>query len=261
MTFDPFRLESGLIDSADVTINDAIFTNRLDSFDPTKLELHLTVKPEGEDETTLYLGCGDGWETQDGGETAVRTDGADRNFHGSTKVGEFFTGLVKLMASDPAADKALRARASEFPLGPREAGFWKGLKVHIDRQDRKGSGDIPDFQVLVATGFLGIEGQAGAAATGPAAAGAKKAPAKKVAAAKKAAPAKAPAASGGVTDEIRAKLDEIADASGSHDEFMEAAFAQVPEASTDDEVKAAVADDGAGSIWQDAVDRYNASQG
>lgn len=38
-------------------------------------------------------------------------------------------------------------------------------------------------------------------------------------------------------------------------------MAQVPEASTDEAVKAAVADDGEGSIWQDAVERYQASQG
>jgi hypothetical protein len=41
---------------------------------------------------------------------------------------------------------------------------------------------------------------------------------------------------------------------------MEAALAQVPEASTDDAVKAAIMDDGEGSIWQDAVARYEASQ-
>ncbi len=250
MTYDPLRLESGLIGNTDIEIRDAIFTNRLDAFDPTKLELHLTVKPADEEETTLYLGCGGGWETQDGGTTAVREDGADRNFHGQTKVGEFFGGLLKVMATDAKADKAIRARVAEFPLGPRDAAFWKGLNVHIDREQRKGGGEVGDFEVLVIDGFNGVgEAKAG---------GAKKAAAPAKKAAKKAAPAAAKSG-GGVTAEIRAKLDAIADASGDHDEFMEAAMAQVPEASTDDDVKAAVADDGDGSIWKDAVARYEAA--
>ena len=251
MTYDPFQRETGLLGNADVEVTDAIFTHRLEAFDPNKLELHLTVLVDGEDggEQTLYLGCGDGWETNDGGKTAVREDGKERNFHANTKAGEFFNSLVDLMGSDPACDKALRARVEEFPTGSREAGFWKGLQLHVDRKERKGSGEIADYEVLVVTGFNGVAGGGG---------GAKKAaPAKK--AAKKAAPAKAKAAGGGLTDAIRAQLDEIADASADHDAFMEAAMAAVPEASTDDEVKAAIADDGDGSIWRAAVERYEAA--
>lgn len=250
MAYDPFQPESGLIGNTDVVIRDAIFTNRLDAFDPTKLELHLTVldKAEGT-ETTVYFGCGDGWVTNDGGETAVRDDGAERNFHQNTKAGELLASLVKVMGADVDCDKEMRKRAADG-LTPQHIGFWKGLDVHIGRAERKGSGEIKDYEVIVIDGYNGTE----AGAAGPA----KKA-AKKAAPAKSKAKDEAAATVGGVTDEIRAKLDEIADASGSHDEFMEAAMAQVPEASTDDAVKAAVADDGAGSIWQDAVDRYNAT--
>lgn len=260
MTFDPFQLESGLIGNVDITVTDAAFTHRLEAFDPTKLELHLTVEVQGDDggEQVIYLGCGDGWETNDDGATATREDGKERNFHQNTKVGEFFAGLVKVMGEDAAADKAIRGRVQEFPTGPREAGFWKGLQLHVARESRKGGGEISDYDVLVIDGFNGIQGAGGTKATAKKAA----APAKK--AAKKAAPAaKEPTpsevAAGGLTDEIRAKLDDIADESADHDSFMEAAMAAIPEASTDDAVKAAIADDGEGSIWKDAVARYEAS--
>lgn len=248
---DPFQVESGLLDDADVIVRDAEFTKRPDAFAPDKLELHLTVFVEGDDggEQVLFFGCGDGWESNDGGKTASREDGKDRGFHQNTKVGELFHGLCKVMADDKEADKALRARTQEYPTAAREAGFWKGLKLHLSRSDRKGGGEVGDYAVLVVDGFNGIEG------------GAAKATKK---AAKKAAPAKAKTAEaeGGLTDEILAKLDAIADASADHDSFMEAAFAEVPEASTDEVVKAAVADegvDGDDSIWQRAITRYNAS--
>lgn len=249
MAYDPFKLESGLIGNVDITVRDALFTNRLDAFDPTKLELHLTVDVAGDDggEQVLYLGCGDGWETTDDGASAVRADGKERNFHQNTKIGEFFGGLVKVMGQDEAANKAVRAQAEQHPGGPRDAEFWKGLGVHIDRLERKGGGEVGDYEVLVIDGFNGYEGEAKKAT------GVKKA-------AKKAAPAKkADGVAGGLTAEVRAKLDEIADASADHDSFMEAAIAQVPEVTADADVKAAVADDGAGSIWQDAVERYQAS--
>ncbi len=247
MGFDPFKGESGLIDNADVTITDAIFTRRPDSFDAGEtLELHLTMLIDGDDggEQVQYLRCGKGWDTTDG-VTAFREDGKDKNFHVNSRVWELFGGLVKVMGDDPACDKALRARAADHPLGPRDAGFWKGLKVHVDRETRKGGGDISDYDVLVVTGFNGTAG----GKSGKAAGATKKAAAKK---------ADTPAEGGGLTDTIRAKLDEIADASADHDGFMEAAFAGVAEASTDADVKAAIADQGEGSIWADAVARYEA---
>lgn len=252
MGFDPFKLESGLLDNVDVTITDAEFTNRLDAFDPTKLELHLTVLVDGEDggEQVLFFGCGDGWEAAAKGQTAIREDGKERNFHVNTKVGELFKSIVGLMDEDKALDKELRNRLADFPTGPREAGFWKGLKLHLERQDRKGGGDVGDYAVIVATAFNGVQGGK-ASNTAKKASGATKKAASKPAEDK---------AEGGLTAAIRKQLDDIADASADHDGFMEAAFAQVAEASTDDAVKAAVSDDGEGSIWAEAVARYEATQ-
>lgn len=262
MPYDPFQLESGLIGNVDVTITDAVFTHRPDSFDHGQtLELHLTMQPEGEEEVVQFFRCGDGWETNDKGRTAEREDGTDRNFHANTKVGELFKGLVNLMAEDREADKAIRERVKEFPLGPRDADFWKGLKVHLTRETRKGGGEIGDYEVLVIDGFNGIEGGSGGG--GGRAGGAKKAAAPAKKATKKASGAGPAKKAGGLTDDIRAKLDVIADESADHDSFMERAFAEIPEASTDDDVKAAIGQDESveGSIWADAIARYEAQQG
>lgn len=257
MTFDPLKLNTGLMDNEDVTITDAIFRTDPEFRDGQVLFGDFTLRTEDGDETNQWFACGNGWETTDDGATAVREDGREINFNNRCKIGEFFNGLVKVMGEDAKADKAIRERVTQFPLGPRDTGFWKGLKLHVDSQERKGDGaEISDYNVLVITGFNGIEGSAGAAP-----AGATKKAAKKASGATRKAAAAPPAeeAAEDVLAKVRAQLDEIADASEDHDAFMEAAFANVPEASSDETVKAAVSDGGEGSIWADAVARYAAA--
>lgn len=248
MGFDPFKLESGLLGNVDVTIQDAEFINDPAYNNGQTLQAALTFLVEGDDggERVENFSCGDGWETNDGGKTAVREDGREINFNGQSKIGLLFGGLVDVMGSDPKCDKVVRARAADHPLGPRDASFWKGLKLHLDRQDHNYGGEIGKKEVLVITGFNGEAGATKASGAAKKASGATK----------KAAAKPAKAEGGGVTDELRRTLDEIADASSDHDAFMEAAFAQVPEASSDDAVKAAVTDDGEGSIWQAAMARF-----
>jgi len=258
MGFDPFKNETGLLDNADVTVLEALFTRRADSFDHgQKLELHLTVMVEGDEggEQVLFFGCGDGWDTLDDGATAVREDGKERGFHANTKVGTLWGTIVDLMADDKACDKVLRERVGQYETGPRDTRVWTGLKFHVDRETRKGGGEINDYEVLVASAFNGVEGE-GAKKAGKASGAAKKA-----SGAAKKAPAKPAEAAGGITPAIRTALDLIADESADHDSFMERAFAEVPEASSDEAVKAAVGEDGdvAGSIWADALVRYQAA--
>lgn len=261
MTFDPFKVESGLLDNVDVTVLDALFTRRPDSFDNGQtLELHLTLAVEGDEggEQVQYFRCGDGWDTLDDGVTAVREDGKERGFHENTKVGELFHSLVKVMAEDKECDKELRERVSTVaPTGARDTRLWKGLKLHLDREDRKGGGEVGDYQVLVVSGFNGVEGTTKA--------GAKAAPAKAAGAAKKA-PAKAAAKAAEVPSidtAILATLDTIADESEDHDGFMERAFAEIPEATSDETIKAAVMDDAetGDGVWARAMARYEAGGG
>lgn len=246
MPKDVFTFSSGLLEDADVVVRDAIFANdpEYDNGQTTFLQLDLLVKGDDGGEQVERFSCGKNWETNDGGKTVVREDGKDTTWNKNTKVARLLGGLVGIMGEDAACDKAIRARLDQFPAGPYEAGFWKGLDVHVARETVHAGGEIGDYEVLVIDGFNGIEG------------GGKAAPAKR--ASKKAAAAAKPAASGGLTDAIKAKLDEIADASADHDSFMETALAEVPEASTDADVKAAVADNGEGSLWAEAVARYEA---
>lgn len=246
MSKDLFSFSSGLLEDADVVVRDAIFANdpEYDNGQTTFLQLDLLVKGDDGGEQVERFSCGKNWETNDGGKTVVREDGKeDGRWNKNTKVARFLGGLVKLMGEDAACKKAIEARLSTFPNGPYEAGFWKGLDVHVARETVHAGGEIGDYEVLVIDGFNGIEGG-------------KAAPAKR--ASKKAAATSKAAAPGGLTDEIKAKLDEIADASADHDSFMETALAEVPEASTDADVKAAVADNGEGSLWAEAVARYEA---
>lgn len=254
MTFDPLKLSSGLLDDDDVTFSDAIFRTDAEFRDGQVLFLDATLLTSDGDETNKYFGTGNGWETDDG-TTANREDGRDINFNKKSAIGEAFGGLVACMKDDPKADKAVRERLKDHPLGPRDAGFWKGLKCHVTAVDRKGGGEVDDYQALIIDKFYGWDGAAG---------GAKKAatPAKK--AAKKAAAkpkAEAAADEGGVSDEIRERLIAIGLEADSHEEFMEAAFTDVPEASSDAAVKAAVSDGGEGSIWAEAVALYESQNG
>lgn len=255
MTYDPLKLSSGLLDDDRVVFRDAIFRTDPEYRDGQVLFLDATLLKVGDgEETNQYFGCGNNWETDDGS-VATHETKPDSNFNKNARIGELFKGLVNVMANDAKADAAVRDRIKKFPLGPREAGFWKGLDCHITAVDRKGSGEVDDYSVLVIDEFYGFEGDEAK----PAAGATKKASAKKAAGAtKKAAPKAAEAPGGGMTDEIRARLDVIADESDDHESFMERAFAEVPEASSIEEVRAAVADGEEGSIWGDAVARFQA---
>lgn len=264
MPYDPLKLSSGLLDDDDVTFRDAVFRTDAEFRDGQVLFLDATLLTSDGDETNKYFGCGNGWETDDG-QTAGREDGRDINFNKKSAIGEAFGGLVNVMKQDAKADKAIRERLKQFPMGPRDAGFWKGLKVHVTAMDRKGGGEVDDYQALVIDAFHGIEGTT----TEPKkATGATKAAKKASGATKKAAPAAAPAdapdpnvpAQEQLDPDMRAKLDAMADAADDHDAFMEQAFAEIPEASSDTLVRTVISDGGEGSLWAEAVARYEASQ-
>ncbi len=256
MTYDPLKLSSGLLDDDDVVFRDAIFRTDPEFRDGQVLFLDATLLTSDGEEMNKFFGCGNGWETDDGG-TANREDGRDIAFNKKSAIGEAFGGLLTVMKEDGKCDTAIRNRIKTFPMGPRDAGFWKGLKVHVTAQGRKGGGDVPDYEALVIDAFHGIEGDADGG-TGKAKGAAKKASG----ATKKAAPKAAETgAEYTLPVELKAQLDALADQADSHEDFMEAAFATVPEVSSVVEVKAIVSDGGPGSLWAEAVERYSAGGG
>lgn len=247
---DVFKLSSGLTDDVDVTFRDPVFRVDPEYNNGQTLFLDVTLVEHGDDggEHQERFGCGKGWETNDGGKTATREDGRETTFNKNSKIGRLIGSLVGVMDKDPNAAKAIQGRVKEVEDGPYAAAFWKGMQGHLMRETVKGGAEIGDYDVLV---FSEIKAFEGGKATGTA----KKASG----AARKAAGGTKGGDDGGLTVKLRATLDDIADASADHDSFMEAAFAQVSEASSDDAVKAAITDDGEGSIWQDALDRYQAT--
>lgn len=256
MGYDPFELSSGLVEG-DVKITDALF-----AFDPEyqngqALRLELTVAHE-DGEQVVKLGCGKDWTSRDKGKTAEHENKPDVNFNKNSGVGMFFggtkgisaslPGLVGLMRDDASVEKSVMAKVKDVPLGPRDRDFWIGLQAHLSRLDVDFGGEIGVIDRVVIDGLTGWEGSTAA----------KAAVAKRVS---KKATAKASVSgpdSGDIDPAIRTKLDQIADDSENPDEFAERAFAEVAEATSDETVKAAVLDQAPGSIWDDAVERYNA---
>lgn len=262
MTYDPLKLSSGLLDDDDVIFRDAIFRTDPEFRDGQVLFLDATLLTSDGEETNQYFACGNGWETDDG-QIAAREDQRDINFNKKSRLGELFQGLVTVMGEDAKADKAIRERIKQHPMGPRDAGFWKGLKVHVTSRDRKGGGEVDDYSVLVIDAFHGIEG--GDEGGAKKAAGTTKKASKAAGATKKAAarqPADEPAPDvppqEQLDPEVRARLDALADDAESHEAFMEAAFTEIPEAGSDVLIRTVISDGGEGSLWAEAVARYEA---
>lgn len=273
MPKDLFKGDSGLLDNADITITDAIFTFDPEYRDGQVLRLELTAQEEGEEEVIIKLGCGTGWTTEDKGQTAVREDGRDKAFNNNTAAAIFFAGkrdadgnvhkgIQGAMDDDRKIAQAVEAKVAETKgLGPYSVDFWKGLQVHVDQIPVAYGGEIGNMDQLTITEVKGWVGSSAKAAPAKAAAKtakkATKAAAKPAEKAEPAEPEETPEP--GMSDELRAKLDALADECENPDEFAERAIAEIPEVADDDALLAAVKDQAPGSIWDDAVERYEAA--
>lgn len=256
MGYDPFHLGSGLVEGA-VVITDCIFQTDPEYQNGQAIRAELTVKTD-DGEETIKVGCGKDWISRDKGKTVEHETKPDSSFNKNSGMGMLVggfkdttgtvhEGLFGLM-SDPKVEKELREKVKAVPLGPRDRDFWLGMRVNLIRAEHDFGGEIGAMDRVTIDGFEGYETSSGAV---KAAGTAKKAPAAKKAGAKVAEEA------GGLSDELIARLDAIADAAEDEDAFSETAFAEVPEATSDEAVKAAVLDRSPTSIWERAVDRYN----
>lgn len=252
MTFDPFKMSEGLLDDVDVYIDEFRF-----EFNPEynngETLVGVAVVSSDDDEvesgTELMFSCGDGWTTNDAGKSAEREDGKQKTFNNRSAMGMFAAGAIGV------AEEIMRGRYDSDGTTPMHAAMYEGLGFHLEIQEVDYGGEIGKRGRLVPTAFLGEKGK-GKAASGGAkkAAGTKKA-AKKATAAKKAAPKD----EGGVPVDVKKQLDAIADECENHDEFMERAMSEVDPDSITPDVEAAIADSDDGSIWDEAVKRYEAA--
>lgn len=231
-TFDPWATTTGLVDDVTVTITDAYFAFDPGYNDGQTLLLKIlgnTDDPENP-EFDQFFPCGNGWETADKGATATREDGKKKGFNRNSGYGMFFMRAIQAGAGD-----VLKSRGT-----PMEAAVWKGLTFHMKRESIDFGGEIGKKDRILPDQFFpeGIGGSAAGTPSTATPAGTRPG----VAAAETAAPAGprradpgpepaaggATGATGGTLDltvPMRAKLKVAARNAGSHDGFIEAAYA------------------------------------
>jgi len=183
---------------------------------------------------------GKGWDTNDGGQTAVHESGKEKNFNNASGIGLLLNSII-----DAGGLPTLQGTG----LLPHQAKCWIGGSYTFERKEFTGKfadGKEGKWNRMLVTDLAGAAPAPSAPAGAPAPAQAAATPAQAPAAAPAPAAAATPAPAGehAVPVVVKAKLKTIALASDTHDAFIEAAFAGVPEAMTDPAVEAAIGDAG-----------------
>lgn len=253
--FDAWQFSTGLPEKVRAKITDSYFTFDADYNDGQTLLLKLEIQSDDTEigtngADTFQYPCGPGWEPADKGARAKREDGTKKAFHVNSGVAVLCAGAVEAGAAE-----VLKSRGT-----PLDAGIWKGLEFTFHRKgftfSNRENNEKVEYSRMVPVEFHG--GGEG----GKKAAGSTKKAASKPAAASKAEPEGEVDESttttgegegaGGLTEPQRVKLKILAKKSDTHNDFMEAAFEQYPDLMGNAEAEEAIADDGEGSIWQQA---------
>lgn len=170
MSRDPFALDTGFPTDYDGTVREAWF--EIPEDERRGKNLMINWKMELDDpgafpsvDGGLYVeswGCGEGWETPDGGDTAVYPGNDEKRYHQNSGYGKVIARAAEFEIIDE-----LRKRGA----GPNEAKIWVGLRFHIAGEEYS----FKDAEGKRVTGtknypvaFLGVEGDGGhrAAASG-----------------------------------------------------------------------------------------------
>ena len=270
-TFDPFKGSSGLADDIDVTftevrfVRDPSYTDSDGEMMPVFAVDFATDDPDVGVNGVIenqFLSIGKGWEIEDNGAKVVRPEGKKGGFNNST----YLQTIINTIMGLDGGEKLLRGRYEDTGLTPQEAGFWEGLRCHMEQAEYTvgGFGNVEKKTKtrLMPTEVYGWTDAPAAAKPAPA----KKAPAKK-APAKKPASKPAPAeetveelsaygqARAAVGEDIVAQIRAIADESTDTDEFMERCYAEVEGIDESAEIQLLVDDvDSDESIWAEAVE-------
>lgn len=251
-------LTAGGIDDQWVTIRNPKFECVIDSNDPTQPFLILDLVPDDTELTAFEgqrFGIGANWEESDDGSEVTRTDGRRPQFHTSSKGGRLLNSFLMNGGAEKAQARA-KAGTTDTPF---QASWWDGIHGRI--KENEGSFNDRESGEKVTYRYYTIEETDGWAdgAGGGKKKAAKKAAAKKPAkkaAAKKPEPEPEPEP---VEDEpvksdsgdLEAQVREHCAATelDSHDEWMMAVYADIPDVG-DDEALSALVDD-PDAIWAD----------
>ncbi len=213
------------------------FNNRYKDGEVCLLELLVEPCDEDKDQfgeyledgcTSIWYGCGKGWEPADKGATAQHDSGRARRFAKGTNIATLMTYSQELEGLGEELMK--RGRADQ-------ANVWVGLDLTfelVEFNSKSRDGDDITWTVRLPVEYHGVAGETEAKV-------AKKAPAKKA--------APKPAADEGEDEgttynlpaKIRGQLKALAATAETHDDFMESAFAEYPDMG--DDAETAVADE------------------
>lgn len=275
-TFDPFKGSSGLADDIDVTftevrfVRDPSYTDSDGEMMPVFAVDFVTDDPDVGEGGTIenqFLSIGKGWEIADGGAKVVRPEGKKGGFNNST----YLQTVINTIMGLEGGEKLLRGRYEETGLTPQEAGFWEGLRCHMEQTEYTvggfGGQEAKVRTRLMPTEVYGWDNAAPKPAKAAPAkkAAAKKAPAKKAAAAKvveveepaepevELTPYQTARAAAG--EEIVAAIRAIADECEDTDTFMERCYAEIDGIDDSAEIQLLVDDvESEESIWAEAVE-------
>lgn len=215
--------ETGLLDDYDFVIEHAQFATDARYNDGATLLLQLEGTATTEDgETieghTVMVPCGSGWESRDGGATAVHPAGKTK-FNRSSFLGKIVDRCIK----DFGIADVLMPRGE-----PTQAKTWEGLAFHFQRETISFGSGVGDKEREMPSAFLGADGQVKATtAAGSNGGGAAANPAV-----------------------IEAKIKALAKAAANYTAFVDAVIEQYPEVVDDDALMARVVDDA--GIWAEA---------
>lgn len=144
-----WRVESGLPDDFDFTIEEAVFETDARYMDGQVPLLtwrgYVGDDPANKDE--IKFATGSGWLIVDGG-ARVQKDTGKNLFHKNSWVGRLVSRVLEMEE----AKKALMARGV-----PTEAQIWVGTSWHMKRESVNYGGSIGEREHLMPTKFLGIK--------------------------------------------------------------------------------------------------------
>jgi len=153
MAEDLFETESGLLDDFDFTINKAYFATDMQYMNGEVLLLHLVGETDNPDnpEQHLMIPVGTGWDSADGGKTAVHERGK-KKFIDSSIYGRLINRCID---KDQLNLKDLFRKRGSSKLGFAEAKIWEGLRFHMKREKLEFGPGLKATERLMPVAFLG----------------------------------------------------------------------------------------------------------
>lgn len=252
--------ETGLPDHIQGTTTEAVFGYDEESQMPDRLNLDVTFRDEeGEEHNFRYPV--NGFITTDDGETCEREDGTDKKFNVNSAPALLINSIVKNGGQD-----VILGRLNN-DLTPRHAALYVNLDMQMYREEmtfKNDDGEEIAYNRMLCEEFYGEVG-AGGGGVSKSKGATKKAGAAKKGAVKKSGAKKKTAAKkdeeesdeGGISPDVLAQLDSIADECETHDEFMSRVIDEVDGAGESDEILSAISEDEnvEGSVWARAFER------